>query len=185
MYKEVMKDAESRMKKAVEIYKYELQGIRTGRASPLLVERLEVDYYGTMTPLNQLAAITVPEPHLISIKPWDISAIKAIEKAILKSELGLTPNNDGKVIRLVVPPLTEERRRELVKLVHAKTEEAKVAIRNVRRDAIEDLRKMEKAGDITEDDLKDGKEEVQELTDKYIEEIEKLEKQKEDEIMEV
>ncbi len=185
MYKEVMKDAESRMKKAVEIYQYELQGIRTGRASPLLVERLEVDYYGTMTPLNQIAAITVPEPHLISIKPWDVSAIKAIEKAILKSGLGLTPNNDGKIIRLVVPPLTEERRRELVKLVHSKTEEAKVAIRNVRRDAIEDLRKMEKNGDITEDDLKDGKEEVQKLTDKYIEEIEKLEKQKEDEIMEV
>ncbi len=185
MYKEVMKDAEARMKKAVEIYQYELQGIRTGRASPLLVERLEVEYYGTMTPLNQLAAITVPEPHLISIKPWDVSAIKAIEKAILKSGLGLTPNNDGKVIRLVVPPLTEERRRELVKLVHSKTEEAKVAVRNVRRDAIEDLRKMEKKGEITEDDLKDGKEEVQEITDKYIEEIEKLEKQKEEEIMEV
>ncbi len=185
MYKEVMKDAEARMKKAVEIYQYELQGIRTGRASPLLVERLEVEYYGTMTPLNQLAAITVPEPHLISIKPWDVSAIKAIEKAILKSGLGLTPNNDGKVVRLVVPPLTEERRRELVKLVHSKTEEAKVAVRNVRRDAIEDLRKMEKKGEITEDDLKDGKEEVQEITDKYIEEIEKLEKQKEEEIMEV
>ncbi len=185
LYKEIMKDAEERMQKAVEVLEYDLQGIRTGRASPALLERLEVEYYGTLTPLNQLAAITAPEPHMLMVRPWDFSSLKAIEKAILKSNLGLTPTDDGKVIRIAIPPLTEERRRELVKLVHARMEEAKVAVRNIRRDVIGDLRDLEKEGEITEDDFKDGKEDVQDLTDRYIEKIEEIAGRKEAEILEV
>ncbi len=185
LYKEIMKDAEERMKKAIEMLEYDLQGIRTGRASPALLERLEVEYYGALTPLNQIAAITAPDPHLLAVRPWDFNALKAIEKAILKSNLGLTPTDDGKIIRIAIPPLTEERRRELAKLVHARMEEAKVAVRNVRRDVISDLKDLEKEGEITEDDYKDGKEEAQDLTDRYIEEIEEIVKRKEAEILEV
>ncbi|HID84159.1 MAG TPA: ribosome recycling factor, partial [Anaerolineales bacterium] len=152
MIKEVLQDAEHRMQGAVRVLEDELRGIRTGRANPALVERLEVEYYGVPTPLMQIATITVPEPRQLLIKPFDPSSLKAIEKAIRNSDLGLTPNNDGHSIRLILPPLTEERRRELVKVVHRRVEEARVAIRNVRRDAIKDLRELEGEKMISEDE---------------------------------
>jgi ribosome recycling factor len=183
--KETIKEAEIRMKGAIQALEEDLSGIRTGRASPALVERLHVEYYGMPTPLMQLATISVPEARVIMIRPFDATSLKAIEKAILVSELGLTPNNDGKVIRLNVPPLTEERRRDLVKVVHARLEEARVAIRNVRRDLIKDLREFEKEKLISEDDLKKAEEELQKLTDKEIQNIDLIGIHKEKEIMEV
>ncbi|MBI5960171.1 MAG: ribosome recycling factor [Chloroflexi bacterium] len=185
MIKEVLKDAEDRMKSAVAVLEDDLKGMRTGRASPALVEKLHVEYYGTATPLYQLATITTPEAQLISIRPFDKTSLKAIEKAILASELGLTPNNDGTIIRLNIPALTQERRTELQKLVHRRAEESRVAVRNVRRSAIDDLREMEKEKIISEDDNKHGQEEMQKLTDKYIREIDEAGKRKEAEIMEV
>jgi ribosome recycling factor len=181
---DVLKEAEAKMQKAVEAARRELVGIRTGRASPALVERLPVEYYGQPTPLMQLSTITAPEPRLLVIQPFDPNAIPMIEKAIMKSELGLNPSNDGRVIRIVLPQLTEERRRELVRLVHRKVEEFRVAIRNVRREALEDLRELEKEKLISQDDHRRAQERLQKLTDKYIGLIDNLEKEKEKEILE-
>jgi ribosome recycling factor len=183
--KETTKEAETRMKGAIQSLVDDLSGIRTGRASPALVERLNVEYYGAPTPLVQLATISVPEPRQLLIRPYDPTTLKAIERGILASDLRLTPNNDGKVIRLNLPPLTEERRRDLVRLVHTRLEEARVAVRNIRRDLIKDLREFEKEKMISEDDLGKGEEELQKLTDKHVKEIDAIGYQKETEIMEV
>ncbi len=185
MINDALKDAESRMQKAVEVLGEDLMTIRTGRASPALVERLKIDYYGTPTPLNQLATVSAPEPRLLVIRPWDPTAAGEIEKAILKSELGLTPNNDGTIIRLPIPRLTEERRRELSKLVGRRVEEGRIAVRNIRRDVQDDLRAFEKEKLITEDDLHIGREKLQELHDTYVKQMEEIGAAKEKEIMEV
>jgi ribosome recycling factor len=185
MIKEIYKDAESRMKGAIQALEDDLAGIRTGRASPALVERLMVEYYGTPTPLVQLASINVPEPRSLLIRPFDASSLKAIERAIRTSDLGLTPNNDGKSIRLNLPPLTEERRRDLVKMVHQRLEDARVAVRNVRRDSIKDLREYEQEKLISKDDRERGEEELQKITDKYIDEVNRVGERKESEILEV
>jgi len=185
MLKDLYKDAETRMKSAIQALDEELAGIRTGRASPALVERLSVEYYGTPTPLVQLATTSVPEPRSLLIRPFDPSTLKALERAILASDLGLTPNSDGKVIRLNLPPLTEERRRELVKLVHHRAEDARVALRNVRRDVIKDMREFEAEKMISEDDLEEGQEELQKITDRFIEQVNAVSQRKEKEIMEV
>lgn len=185
MLKEIYKETESRMKGAIQALEEDLSGIRTGRASPALIERLQVEYYGIPTPLIQLASISVPEPRSLLIKPFDASSLKAIERAILASDLGLTPNNDGKSIRLNLPPLTEERRRDLVKVVHNRVEEARVAARNVRRDSIRDLREFEQEKLISEDDQKKGEEELQKITERFIEEINAAGERKEKEILEV
>jgi ribosome recycling factor len=185
MLKEVYREAETRMKGAVQALEEDLSGIRTGRASPALVERLQVDYYGAHTPLIQLASISVPEPRQLLIKPFDASTIKIIERAILASDLGLNPNNDGKSIRLNLPPLTEERRRDLVKVVHARAEEARVAVRNVRRDSIRDLKEFEQEKMISEDDMEKGEAELQKITDRYVEQINAVGERKEKEILEV
>jgi ribosome recycling factor len=183
--KDILKEAEGRMHAAIQNLDDDLAGIRTGRATPALVERLSVEYYGTPTSLMQLATITVPEPRSLLIKPFDPSSLKGIERAILISDLGLTPNNDGKQIRLNLPALTEERRRELVKIVHHRLEECRVAVRNVRRDLHNDMRDFEKEKLISEDDLKRGEEDLQKTTDHWIEEINKHGLKKELEIMEV
>jgi len=185
MIKAVLKDAESHMKKAIEHLKHDLQTIRTGRATPALVEELLVDYYGTPTPLQQLSTITAPEPRLLTIRPWDVSSLHAIEKALLKSDLGLTPTNDGKIVRLTIPPLTEERRRELVKVVAKRVEEGRVAIRNVRRDSLKDVQDLKDEKMISEDDFYRGKDELQKLTDKYIAQADELGQAKEAEVLEV
>jgi ribosome recycling factor len=173
------------MGKTVEALQIELRTIRTGRASPALVERLPVDYYGAPTPLNHLAGISVPEPRMLLIRPWDRNSMGLIEKAILKSDLGLTPNNDGQVIRLIIPQLTEERRRDLSRMVAKRVEEARVACRNIRRDAIELLRDLEKEKLISEDELFEGRDQTQEVTDEFIKQIDEIGKAKEAEIMEV
>jgi ribosome recycling factor len=185
MIKDILKDADNRMRAAIQNLEDSLATIRTGRASPALVEKMLVDYYDTPTPLIQLAAITVQEARSLLIKPFDPTTLKTIERTILASELGLTPNNDGKQIRLNLPPLTEERRRELVKVVHTRLEDCRVAVRNIRRDAHSDMRDFEKEKLISEDDLKRGEEELQKLTDKRIEEIGAVGHKKEQEIMEV
>jgi len=185
MIKKVLSEAEERMKKATEALQADLRGIRTGRASPALVERLRVNYYGTLTNLAELAAIAAPEPQLLTIRPWDPSALKEIERAILQSDLGLTPTSDGKIIRLAVPPLTEERRRELSKVVDKRVEEARVAVRNCRRDGLEQLKKLEKDKQISEDEFFAAKEDLQKLTDKYIEQVDRIGAAKEQEIMEL
>lgn len=185
MIKETVQEAETHMKSAISSLEDHLATIRTNRATPTLVERIPVEYYGTPTPLMQLASISVPEPRQLLIKPFDPTSIKLIEKAILASEVGLTPNSDGKVIRLNLPPLTEERRRDLVKVVHGLLEDGRVAVRNVRRDFIKELREYEHEKLISEDELKDAEEELQKLTDKYILEIDELGTRKEKEIMEV
>jgi len=181
----VLKDSKERMRSSVQSLRDDLAAVRTGRASPALVEKLLVEYYGQPTPLIQLASISVPEPRQLLIKPFDPGSLKDIERAILTSDLGLTPGNDGKLIRLNLPQLTEERRKELVKVVHARREEAHVAVRNIRRDAIKDLRDLEEEKEISEDDLKRGEEEVQKLTDEIIREIDQLGANKEREVMEV
>ena len=185
MIDDVKADAENRMKKTIDAFKRELMGIRTGRASPALVEPLKVDYYGAPTALQQIATVSAPEARLLVIKPFDQSSLSAIEKAILKSDLGLTPMNDGKLIRLPIPQLTEERRRDLTKVVHKHAEEAHVAVRNVRRDALKDLEEMEKEKMISEDQHFKGKDLLQELTDKFIAQVDQIAKTKEAEIMEV
>jgi ribosome recycling factor len=185
MINDVLKETEAKMKSTVHALEENLQTIRTGRANPALVEHLSVEYYGTPTPLYQMATINVPEPMLITIKPFDKGSIRDIEKAIQTSELGLTPNNDGVLIRLALPPLTQERRKELVKVVHHRLEESKVALRNIRRSAIEDMRDFEKESMISEDESREGQESVQKLTDKYTENIESVGKRKEQEIMSV
>jgi ribosome recycling factor len=183
--KDLLKDAESHMQKSIHALTEDLQTIRTGRANPALVEKLHVEYYGSPTPLQQLASISVPEPRQLLIKPFDKSTIKAIEKAIMASDLGLTPNNDGLVIRLNLPALTEERRRELVKHVHHRLEEARVALRNIRRDSMKDIKDFEAEKMISEDDRRHGEEEVQKLTDRFMAEIDRIGHTKEQEIMEV
>ncbi len=185
MIKDILSSAESRMRGAIQVLHDDLATIRTGRANPGLVEKMAVEYYGTPTPLMQLASISVPEPRSLMIKPFDPTTIKVIEKAIQASELGLNPNNDGKVIHLNLPPLTEERRRDLVKHVHHRLEETRVAIRNIRRDAHNDMRDFEKEKLISEDELERGEEELQKLTDRFIEEVGDMGKKKETEIMEV
>jgi len=183
--KDILTDAEHRMRSAIQVLHDDLNAVRTGRASPSLVEKLSVEYYGAPTPLMQLASISVPEPRTITIKPFDATTLKAIEKAIQISELGLNPNNDGKVIHLNLPPLTEERRRDLVKHVNRRLEEARIAVRNIRRDSHNDMRDFEKEKLISEDDLKRGEEDLQKLTDRFIEEISELGSKKDAEIMEV
>lgn len=185
MIKDALKEAEMKMKASVQALEDDLARIRTGRASPALIEKLSVEYYGQPTPLQQLASISVPEPRQLLIKPYDASSLKDIEKAILSSDLNLTPNNDGKGIRLVLPPLTEDRRRELVKLVNNRVEEARVAVRNIRRDGIKDMREFEEEKMISEDDLVRGEKEMQELIDKIGEKIDEIGEEKEKEIMEV
>jgi len=181
----VLEEAEEKMKKTVEATRREFNGIRTGRATPALLDRITVDVYGTQLPLNQVATISVPEARLLMISPWDKSTIPAIERSIMKSDLGLNPSSDGNVIRLAIPQLTEERRRDLTRVVHKKAEEGKVAIRNVRREANEELKKLRKASDISEDEEKRAEERVQKLTDKYISEIDRIQEIKEQEVLEV
>lgn len=185
MLKEAYDDAEARMKGAIEALEEDLASIRTGRANPALVEKLLVEYYGVPTHLIQLATIGVPEPRTLLIRPFDATSLRAIERAIQASDLGLNPNNDGKAIRLILPPLTEERRHDLVKLVHNRLEEARIAIRNIRRDSIKDLREFEQEKMISEDDLKKGEADAQKLTDTYIEIVNGIGVHKEIEIMEV
>jgi ribosome recycling factor len=181
----VVADAKTHMQKAVEATKREFAGVRTGRASPALLERVSVDYYGVATPVTQVASVSVPEARLLVIQPWDKALIKEIERAILKSELGLTPSTDGAVIRLPIPSLTGERRRELVKVVHKQAEEGRVAIRNIRRDNREKLERLEKAGDLSKDDARRHQDELQKITDQHIKEIDTLLAAKEKEITEV
>lgn len=185
MVKDLIKETENHMKMTIEATKKEFQTIRTGRASAGLLDRVVVEYYGNPSPLNQVASITVPDPRTIVIQPWDKTLLAAIEKAILKADLGLNPVNDGTVIRLPVPQLTEERRKELVKVARKEAEEKRVVIRNLRRDANDKIKSLEKGGKITEDESKKGLDEIQKLTDKYIAEIDKLLAQKEKEILEV
>jgi len=183
--KDTLREAAERMQTALDLLEEDLSSIRTGRASPALVEKLPVDYYGTHTPMIQLATISVPEPRQLLIRPFDPATLKDIERAILVSDLGLTPNNDGKVIRLSMPQLTEERRHELVRVVHNRMEETRVKIRNIRRDLIRDLREFEKEGLISEDEQKRGEKDLQELTDKMNDKIQEIGDRKEKEIMEV
>jgi ribosome recycling factor len=185
MFNEVTREYEAHLKKAVEALRHNLATIRTGRASAGLVEHLQVEAYGAPMPLNQLANIAVPEARLIVIQPYDAGMIKIIEKAIQNSDLGINPSNDGRVIRLAVPPLTEERRKELVKMVRHRVEEVKVSVRNQRRDAIDQLKELETEKLIGEDDLKRGQERVQQLTDKYIGDLDSVGKEKETEVMAV
>ncbi len=182
---EILANAETRMQKSVESFSKELSTLRAGRAVPTLLDKITVDYYNTPTPLNQLATITAPEPRLLLIQPWDKTALKDMEKAILKSDLGLTPNNDGSVIRLNIPQLTEERRKELVKVVRKKAEETRVAIRNIRRDANDQLKAQEKGGNLSEDELRIAQGEVQDLTARQTDQVDKMLEVKEKEIMEV
>jgi ribosome recycling factor len=182
---DILKDSKERMRGAVQALKEDLSAIRTGRASPSLIEKLMVEYYGQPTPLIQLASISVPEPRQLLVKPFDPGSIKDIERAISASDLGLTPNSDGKVVRLNLPQLTEDRRKDLVKVVHARVEEAHVAVRNIRRDAIKDMRDFKDEKVIGEDDLKRGEEETQKVTDEIIKELDQLGANKEKEVMEV
>ena len=185
MVPEVLSDAESRMTKSIDAFKRELAAIRTGRASPGLVERLLVEYYGTPTPLQQLASIHAPEPRLLVIQPFDRGSFGEIEKAIQKSDLGINPTNDGKVIRLAIPALTEERRRDMVRMIKKKVEEARISVRNVRRDAHKDLEELESEKMVSADDFTRGTDQLQKITDRFVVEVEKAVQQKEAEIMEV
>lgn len=185
MIQDTMKDADERMSKAMDALRRDLATVRTGRASPGLLDRVSVDYYGTSTPLNQLAGISVPEPRMLIVQPWDRGSIGAIEKAIQRSELGLNPSSDGQVIRLAIPALTEERRKQMVKTVHQLTEEAKVSVRNIRRDAMDHVRKMLSDKQISEDDERRAEHQVDELTKKFTDEADKIGKAKEHEVMEV
>lgn len=185
MIKDIKADAEQRMKLSIEALHRDLSSLRTGRASPALVERISVDYYGTQTPLNQIAGVSVPEARLLVIQPWDKGALPAIERAIQMSELGLNPNNDGQVIRLSIPQLTEERRKDLVKVLRSKVEDGKVSVRNVRRDAMDSIKDLLKEKEIGEDDERRAESEIQDLTNRFIEEADLLAQAKEEEILEV
>lgn len=185
MINEVLKDAEARLKKTAEALRHSLVSIRTGRATPALVEHLQVEAYGDMLPLNQMASITTPDPRMIVIQPFDASMIKSIEKAIKVSDLGLNPNNDGRIIRLNLPPLTEDRRRELVKQVKSRVEESKVALRNVRREGMESLKELESEKMISEDEQRRGGEKLQDLVDKSTKELELIGSHKEAEVLEI
>ena len=178
-------EIKEKMEKAIESLVQRLSEVRAGRANPAILNKVKIDYYGTPTPINQVAGISVPEARMIMIQPWDVSILKEIEKAILASEIGINPNNDGKVIRLVFPELTEERRKDLVKEIKKYAEDAKVSIRNARRDGIDKAKTMQKDGDITEDELKAAETEIQKITDKYIEEVDKTITAKETEIMSI
>ncbi len=182
---EILAETDSRMKKSLEALKRDLASIRTGRASPALVENVQVDYYGVPTPLNQLASISVPEARVIMIQPWDKQSLKEVEKSLMKSDLGLMPNNDGSVIRINIPTLTQERRRELVRLVGRKVEEGHVSVRNIRRDSLEHFRAMEKGKDISQDEGRRAQEQLQRLTDAFIAQMNTQKQQKEEEVMEV
>jgi ribosome recycling factor len=183
--KDLLKETESRMRSAISVLEHDLSSIRTGRAHPGLVEKIHVEYYGSDTPLMQLASISVPEPRSLLIKPFDKSTLKAVERAILASDLGLTPNNDGQAIRLNLPVLTEERRRDLVKVVNRRLEDARIAVRNVRRDAMKDLKEFETEKMVSEDDRKRGEEDLQKLVDELIADIDAIGRRKEQEILEV
>lgn len=185
MVKEVIKTQEERMKKAVAAARGEFASLRAGRATPALLDKVSVEYYGSLVPVNQVANISVPEPRMIVIQPWEKPMLHEIEKAITKSDLGLSPNSDGSVIRLNIPQLTEDRRKDLVKTLNKRAEESKVAVRNIRRDANDAIKKLEKAKSITEDEAKKGQEDVQKIVDKYIKEIDIARAEKEKEIMEV
>ena len=182
---EVLDDTGSRMERSVEVLGRELAGVRTGRASPGLVENLMVDYYGVPTPLNQIASISVPEARLLMIQPWDKSSMKEVEKTIMKSDLGLMPNSDGNVIRISIPQLSEERRRDLVRLVGRKVEDGHVAVRNIRRSGIESFRSMEKNKEVSQDESRRAQSDLQEITDLYIGQMDDMKKEKQDEVMEV
>jgi ribosome recycling factor len=182
---EVLRDAEDKMRKAISVNLEELSGIRTGRASPALLNRVQVDYYGTKTPLNQISNLSVPEPRMLVISPYDPTSLGAIEKAILASDLGITPNNDGQVIRLVFPELTEERRKELIKVAHVRAEEGRVAVRGVRRHAKQTLEKMRKDGTLPQDEERSAEGALQKLTDKYVGQIDENLRRKEQELSEV
>ncbi len=184
MINDLIRDAKGRMQNTLDVLTEDLLGIRTGRASPALIEKLQVEYYGSLLSLIQVATISVPESRQLLVRPFDNSSLKAIERAIQASDLGLTPSNDGKVIRLNLPPLTEERRRDLVRMVNTRLEDARVSIRNVRRDSLKDLRDFEKEKLISEDELKTGETQLQELTDEMIEQVAIIGKRKEEEIME-
>lgn len=184
MLDELFNDTEERMQKAVEVLKSELASLRAGRANPALLEKIQIDYYGVQTPLNQVANITAPEPRFLLVQPWDKNIIRDIEKAILKSDLGLMPNNDGSILRINIPELTEERRMELVKFVKKKAEEGKVAVRNLRREANDKIKSWEKKSEISKDEAHRSQDKIQELTDQYIESIVKVTSSKEEEIME-
>lgn len=183
--KDVLKTTEEKMQKSVNVLDSDYKAIRAGRANPGVLDKITVDYYGTETPINQVAAVSVSEARVLVIQPWDASMLKALEKAIQTSDLGINPTNDGKVLRIAFPQLTEERRREIVKQVHKLAEDAKVAVRSIRRDAMERFKAMKKNSEITEDDLKDCEKKVQHLTDKYCDESDSLAKAKEKEIMEI
>ena len=183
--KELLKNTEEKMNKTVGVLERDYKSIRAGRANASVLDRVTVDYYGCPTPIQQMAAVSVPEPRILMIQPWDASTLKDIEKAILTSDIGINPQNDGRVIRLSFPPLTEERRKEIVKDVRKTAEESKVAVRNTRRDAIEKLKALKKNNTITEDDVADGEKKIQNLTDKYCKEIDSLAAVKEKEIMEI
>lgn len=185
MISDLKKNTESRMKKTVAALVENYQTVRAGRANTSLVDNLNVESYGQMMPLNQIASVSAPEARLLTIQPWDANLIPNIEKAILKSDLGITPSNDGKIIRLVIPQLTEERRKDLVKVVGKYAEEGKISVRNIRRDAMDEIKKAEKNKEISEDDRKSYEEDIQEVTDKYIKEIDKSVKVKEEELMEI
>jgi ribosome recycling factor len=182
---ELLADARQRTGKSVESIRHEFGSVRTGRASPALLDRISVDYYGTSTPLKQLATITAPEPRLLTIQPYDKSSIKAIERAIMESDIGLTPSNDGNLIRLAVPELTEERRKQLVRVVRQIAEEGRVAVRNIRRDVMHDLRELKEAGEAGEDDERRAEQDLQKVTDARVKELDELLKHKEEEILEV
>ena len=183
--KELMKETEEKMKKTMKRLDHEFTTIRAGRANPAVLDKVQVDYYGVPTPIQQMAAISVAEARILVIQPWDMSTLKAIEKAILASDVGITPTNDGKVLRLVFPQLTEDRRKELCKNVKKLGEEAKVAVRNIRRETMDKLKAKKKASELTEDDVKDGEKQVQKLTDRYVGEIDKLIAEKDEEIMSI
>jgi ribosome recycling factor len=183
--REVLKDVEKRMIGAVEAFQAELAKLRTGRASLALVDGITVDYYGSQTPLNQVAALSVPDPTTITIAPWEPKVLAEVEKAILRSNLGLTPNNDGKVVRLNIPPLTEERRKELAKVANDVAETARNEVRQIRRDGNDTIKKLEKDKEISEDQMHDGQDQVQKLTDTYIDKVNSILKKKEEEVMEV
>ena len=185
MISEVKAEAQDKMEKSIQSLNHELRKIRTGRASLNVLDDIRVDYYGTSTPLNQMATLAVPESRLITIQPWDMSVIKDIEKAILKSNLGLTPSSDGKIIRIAIPPLTEERRKDIVKQVNKQCEEYRVAIRNIRREANDMFKDLKKEGEISEDDMFKAQDQIQKLTDDHISQIDKIYRDKEKEILEV
>lgn len=185
MFSDIKRDTENKMKKTIEVFREDLKNIRAGRANPSILDKITVDYYGQQTPLNQVAGISAPEARLLAIQPWEAKMIPLIEKEILKSDLGLNPSNDGKIIRLVIPQLTEERRKDLVRVVKKNGEDSKIAVRNIRRLAVDEVKKLEKNKEISEDDLRDYEKQIQDLTDKYIEEIDEIAKLKENELMEI